>query len=52
MTPENLKDLVGLPVYPKKALYTDITPPGVIRGLAYNSYGGSVIFIEATKASF
>ena len=52
ITPENLKDYVGLPIYSDQRLYKDIPPAGVILGLGYNSYGGSVLFIETMKSNF
>ncbi len=33
-------------------MYDGIPPPGIIVGLAYNSYGGAITYIEATKYSF
>ncbi|KRX01466.1 Ribosomal protein S5 domain 2-type fold [Pseudocohnilembus persalinus] len=45
---KNLKDYVGLPTFSSNKLYGANLPVGVIRGLAYNSYGGSMIFIEST----
>ena len=46
VTPENLESFVGKPIFTKDRLY-DITPPGVVMGLAWTAYGGSTLFIES-----
>lgn len=46
-----MKDLVGLPIFSDKKMYQGIPPPGVIVGLAYNSYGGSIMYIETMTYS-
>jgi ATP-dependent Lon protease len=51
VTPENLKSLIGLPVFGERKMYTGIPPAGIIYGLAYNSYGGSVLTIETMKCN-
>ena len=51
VTPSNLEDYIGSPKFDSKRIY-DKTPPGVVIGLAYNQYGGSILFIEATRSSF
>ena len=33
-------------------MYTFPYPPGVVIGLAYNNFGGTILFLESTKASF
>lgn len=33
-------------------MYEGVPPPGIIVGLAYNSYGGSIIYIETNKYNF
>lgn len=49
ISPENLKDYVGPPVYHKDRLYTTPPPPGVSSGLGYLGNGsGAVMPIEAT----
>ena len=48
----DLKEYVGLPKFSDQKVYEGIPPPGVIIGLAYNSYGGSVIYIETIKRNF
>lgn len=48
ITPENLKDYVGPPVYPKDRLYSEAPPAGVSTGLGYLGNGsGAVMPIEA-----
>ncbi|KAJ1964718.1 ATP-dependent Lon protease pim1 [Dispira parvispora] len=46
ITHESLKDYVGPPVFTSDRLY-DVTPPGVVMGLAWTSMGGSVLYIES-----
>ena len=48
----DLEDFIGPAIFSSKKIYEDQTPPGVVTGLAYNSIGGGILFIEATKASF
>lgn len=43
MTPENLQDFVGKPIFTVDRMY-DVTPPGVVMGLAWTAMG------ERTKA--
>jgi ATP-dependent Lon protease len=48
ITPENLKDYVGPPVYQKDRMYAHTPPPGVSTGLGYLGNGsGSVMPVEA-----
>ncbi len=48
ITPENLKDYLGPPVYPKDRLYVEAPPAGVSTGLGYLGNGsGAVMPIEA-----
>jgi Lon-like ATP-dependent protease len=48
ITPENLKDYVGPPLYHKDRLYATPPPPGVSTGLGYLGNGsGAVMPIEA-----
>lgn len=50
ITPENLKDYVGPPVYHRDRLYTRPPPPGVSTGLGYLGNGsGAVMPVEATS---
>ncbi|XP_021941015.1 lon protease homolog, mitochondrial-like isoform X2 [Zootermopsis nevadensis] len=47
VTTENLPDFVGKPVFTHDRMY-DVTPPGVVMGLAWTAMGGSALFIETT----
>ncbi|KIK91147.1 hypothetical protein PAXRUDRAFT_831089 [Paxillus rubicundulus Ve08.2h10] len=50
ITPENLKDYVGAPVYHKDRMYVLAPPPGVSTGLGYLGNGsGAVMPVEATS---
>lgn len=52
ITPENLKDYLGPPVYYKDRLFTKPPPPGVSTGLGYLGNGsGAVMPIEATVST-
>ncbi|KAG0124316.1 ATP-dependent protease La [Tuber indicum] len=42
----NLKDYVGPPVFTSDRLY-DITPPGVVMGLAWTQMGGAALYVES-----
>lgn len=49
ITPENLKDYVGPPLYHKDRMYIVPPPPGVSTGLGYLGNGsGAVMPVEAT----
>lgn len=50
ITPDNLFKYIGHPYFDKDSMY-DQPHPGVAKGLAYNSMGGSVLFLEASLAS-
>ena len=44
---ENLKDLVGPPIFSSEKLFNDaLLPPGVVTGLAWTSLGGSILYFE------
>ncbi|KAF9236288.1 Lon protease C-terminal proteolytic domain-containing protein [Melanogaster broomeanus] len=50
ITPDNLKDYVGPPVYHKDRMYVVAPPPGVSTGLGYLGNGsGAVMPVEATS---
>ncbi|ETW83354.1 mitochondrial ATP-dependent protease [Heterobasidion irregulare TC 32-1] len=50
ITPENLKDYVGPPIYHKDRMYIRPPPPGVSTGLGYLGNGsGAVMPVEATS---
>ncbi|XP_033219061.1 lon protease homolog, mitochondrial isoform X2 [Belonocnema kinseyi] len=44
---DNLQDFVGKPTFTHDRMY-EITPPGVVMGLAWTAMGGSTLFIETT----
>lgn len=44
----SLSDLLGKKIFTQDRMY-DITPPGVVCGLAWTSLGGSTLFIETAK---
>lgn len=53
ITPENLKDYVGPPVYQKDRMYVIPPPPGVSTGLGYLGNGsGAVMPVEAMVRIF
>lgn len=47
VTSNNLQDYVGKPLFTVDRMY-DITPPGVVMGLAWTAMGGSTLFIETS----
>ncbi|XP_001376069.1 lon protease homolog, mitochondrial isoform X1 [Monodelphis domestica] len=47
VTPENLQDFVGKPIFTVERMY-NVTPPGVVMGLAWTAMGGSTLFIETS----
>nr|XP_035139904.2 lon protease homolog, mitochondrial isoform X1 [Callithrix jacchus] len=47
VTPENLQDFVGKPMFTVERMY-DVTPPGVVMGLAWTAMGGSTLFVETS----
>jgi len=51
VTADTLVKYIGHPKFSKSRFYTQ-TPPGVVIGLAYTEYGGTLIFIEATQSAF
>lgn len=44
----NLQDFVGKPVFYHDRLY-EVTPPGIVMGLAWTAMGGSTLYIETTE---
>lgn len=42
----NVEDFLGSAVFSSKKIYKQ-QPPGVVVGLAYNAYGGGILYIEA-----
>ena len=49
---EELQAYLGPPTFSSHRLYEGEMPQGVSIGLGYNSFGGSVLFIETCKSSF
>ncbi|XP_028259887.1 lon protease homolog, mitochondrial [Parambassis ranga] len=47
VTPDNLQAYVGKPIFTVDRMY-DVTPPGVVMGLAWTAMGGSTLFIETS----
>ncbi|KAL6425993.1 hypothetical protein ACFW04_008939 [Cataglyphis niger] len=47
VTANNLHEFVGKPVFTHDRMY-EVTPPGVVMGLAWTAMGGSTLFIETT----
>lgn len=47
----SVEEFIGTPRFSSKKIYQD-NPAGVVTGLAYNAVGGSILFIEATQASY
>lgn len=47
-----MKEYIGLPVFSEKKMYEGVPPPGIMIGLAYNSYGGNILYIETIKSNF
>lgn len=45
VTPENIHEFVGNPIFTSDRMY-EATPPGVVMGLAWTAQGGSTLFIE------
>lgn len=46
ITSENLKDYIGPPIFTSDRLY-EVTPPGVIMGLAWTQIGGTSLYVES-----
>ncbi|XP_069574565.1 lon protease homolog, mitochondrial isoform X2 [Brachyistius frenatus] len=47
VTPDNLQEYVGKPIFTVDRMY-DVTPPGVVMGLAWTALGGTTLFIETS----
>ncbi|XP_040181658.1 lon protease homolog, mitochondrial [Rana temporaria] len=47
VTSFNLQDFVGKPIFTVERMY-EVTPPGVVMGLAWTAMGGSTLFIETS----
>lgn len=48
VTPNNLQDFVGKPVFTVDRMY-DVTPPGVVMGLAWTALGEKHTHIQTNK---
>lgn len=48
VTEQNLQQLVGKPIFTHERMY-EVTPPGVVMGLAWTAMGGSTLYIETAK---
>jgi len=42
----NIEEYIGHPRFQSDKMYKDVVP-GVVTGLAYSNFGGSILFIEA-----
>ena len=51
VTESNLEELVGKPKFTSDRMY-DVTPPGVVMGLAWTAMGGSSLYIETSLRPF
>ena len=47
--PEQLRQYIGLPLFHEARLFKGSPPSGVMIGLAYNNYGGSIMYIECVN---
>ncbi|XP_078313307.1 lon protease homolog, mitochondrial-like [Crassostrea virginica] len=45
---DTLQKFIGLPIFQTDRMY-DVTPPGVVTGLAWTSYGGTTLYLECVK---
>ncbi len=49
VTPDNLSEFVGKPVYLHDKMYHPTTPAGVCMGLAWTAHGGSTLYVETVR---
>lgn len=47
--PQHLREYIGLPLFHESRLFKGSPPAGVMIGLAYNNYGGSIMYIECVN---
>ncbi|KAI9761080.1 MAG: ATP-dependent Lon protease pim1 [Chaenotheca gracillima] len=47
---DNLKDFVGPPRFKSDRIF-DVPPPGIAMGLAYNTLGGSALYVESVLSN-
>jgi len=52
ISPQNLKEYLGVKIFGKQRLYGENLPEGISIGLGYNSIGGSILFIETSISTF
>ena len=52
MDVDNVEKYIGHPLYKSSKFYTTFPPPGVVIGLAYNEYGGSILYIESAQSQY
>lgn len=48
ITESSVKEYLGKPIFTSDRYYK-LTPPGVCAGLAWTSYGGAILYVEAIK---
>jgi len=48
---ENLKHFIGSAIFNSKRLYEKI-PKGVAIGLGFNTYGGSILYVETSMSNY
>ncbi|TNV83820.1 hypothetical protein FGO68_gene1573 [Halteria grandinella] len=48
---DTIEKYIGHPIFKSNKFYGLLPPPGVVIGLAYNDYGGSILYIESTQSS-
>jgi Lon-like ATP-dependent protease len=51
VTPDNLRHFIGGAHFSSRKIY-ERTPKGVSIGLGFNNYGGTILYVEASKANF
>jgi endopeptidase La len=49
IVPDSLREYLGLPLFHEARLFKGSPPAGVMIGLAYNNYGGSIMYIECVN---
>ena len=49
---DNIEKFIGHAMFKSSKFYKTLPPPGVVIGLAYNEYGGSILYIESSQSSY
>lgn len=49
---DNIEKYIGHPLFRSSKFYATLPPPGVVIGLAYNEYGGNILYIESAQSQF